>query len=142
MDRMELKVAASKTLSFLSFLPVMIVLVVIGWGGLAVLMFTSLPTLGPRWLFFFLCVCALTGIFLPIAYFLNIRFPSRPPAGGDVVLRQALWVGVYGATLAWLQLGRLVSPGSALILAGLFALFEVLLRLWERSRWKPEEINE
>lgn len=120
----------------------MIVLVVIGWGGLAVLMFTSLPTLGPRWLFFFLCVCALTGLVLPIAYFLNLRFPSKPAAGGDVVLRQALWVGVYGATLAWLQLGRLVSLGSALILAGLFTLFEVLLRLWERSRWKPEEINE
>mgnify|MGYP005623312225 FL=1 len=54
-----------------------------------------------------------------------------------VILRQAMWVGVFGSTVAWLQLGRVLTPVMALILAGVFALIEFLLRLFERSRWNP-----
>jgi hypothetical protein len=46
-------------------------------------------------------------------------------------------VGVFGSTVAWLQLGRVLTPGLGLILAGVFALIEFLLRLFERSRWNP-----
>ena len=124
--------------SFLrTFLPLMLVLTLIGWGGIWIVISGTLPTLGPRWLFFFLGVIALTGPALPITYYLNQRFPSNPPVDGMVIVRQALWVGVFGSTLTWLQLGRVLTPALALILAGVFVLIEFLLRLFERSRWNP-----
>ncbi len=118
-------------------LPLSIVLTVVGWIGLLLVIRTTVPTLGPRWLFFFLVVLALTGPALPLVYFLNQRFPSDPPVDDGVILRQALWVGVFGSTVAWLQLGRMLTTGLALILAGVFVLIEFLLRLFERSRWDP-----
>lgn len=120
-----------------SYLPLAIILTVTGWVGLLLVVRGTVPTLGPRWLFFFLGVLALTGPALPLVYFLNKRFPSDPPVDGLVIVRQALWVGVFGSTVAWLQLGRVLSPGLALILAGVFVLIEFLLRLFERSRWNP-----
>jgi Co/Zn/Cd efflux system component len=120
-----------------SFLPLAIILTVTGWLGLILVLRYTVPTLGPRWLFFFLGVLALTGPALPIVYFLNKRFPSDPPVEDMVILRQALWVGVFGSTVAWLQLGRVLTTALALILAGVFVLIEFLLRLFERSRWNP-----
>jgi hypothetical protein len=58
-----------------NFLPASIFLFIIGWGGLIALVVSTLPTVGPRWLFFFLCVLAVTGTMLPITAFLNRRFP-------------------------------------------------------------------
>lgn len=109
----------------------------IGWGGLIALFIYTLPTVGPRWLFFFLCVLALTGTALPITAFLNIRFSSLPPPNSAVVVRQALWFGIFGATLAWLQMGRVLSPTLGILLAVGLVLIEFLLRLGERSQWKP-----
>ena len=119
------------------FLPLSLVLTLIGWVGIWIVISGTLPTLGPRWLFFFLGVIALTGPALPIIYYLNQRFPSNPQVDGMVIVRQALWVGVLGSTLTWLQLGRVLTPALALILAGVFVLIEFLLRLFERSRWNP-----
>jgi len=114
------------------------VITLIGWAGLILIIQGTLPTLGPRWLFFFLGVLALTGPSIPITYYLNKRFPSDPEVDGMVIVRQALWVGVFGSTVAWLQLGRVLTPALALILAGVFVLIEFLLRLFERSRWNPK----
>ena len=122
-----------------TFLPLSVVLTLLGWGGLLIVIGTTLPTLGPRWLFFFLGVLALTGPALPITYYLNKRFPSNPPVDDMVILRQALWFGVFGSTVAWLQLGRILTPGLLLILAVVFVLIEFLLRLFERSRWNPKK---
>jgi hypothetical protein len=91
--------------SFWSFLWISIVLCLVGWGGLMMLIAFTLPTLGPRWLFFFLLDLALSGTALPVTYFFNRRFLSDPPVGNGVILREAMWVGVYGSLLAWLQLG-------------------------------------
>ena len=121
-----------------AFLPLSITLSVLGWGGLLLVIRSALPTLGPRWLFFFLGVLAVTGPALPIVFFLNKRFPSDPPVQGMVILRQALWVGVFGSTLAWLQLGRVLTPGLAAILGGVFVMIEFLLQLFERSLWNPK----
>jgi hypothetical protein len=126
-------------LSFLNFLPAALLLAAVGWGGLAAVVIYTLPTLWPRWLFFCMGVLALSGTAMPVVYFLNRRFPSTPPVGGDVILRQSTWVGIYGSLLAWLQLGRLLSPLLVLILFGAFILIEGLLRILERSRWKPKE---
>lgn len=125
--------------SFLfSFLPLSLILTLIGWGGLFIVIRHTLPTLGPRWLFFFLIVVALTGPAILITFYLNKRFPSQPPVEGLVIIRQALWFGVFGSTVTWLQLGRVLTPALLLIMAGVFILIEFLLRLFERSRWNPK----
>ncbi len=59
--------------SFWTFLWISLVLTIIGWGGLIILIFMTLPTIGPRWLFFFLFTLAISGTALPVAYFLNRR---------------------------------------------------------------------
>lgn len=120
----------------LAYLPTTILFILSGWGGLIVLTNASLPTLGPRWLFFFLVMVAVTGTALPAAAFLNHRFPSKPPAKAAVVLRQALWFGIYADTLIWLQYGRVYNNSLAVIFfIGFFAI-EFFLRIWERSQWR------
>jgi len=122
---------------FRSFLPSALILFIFGWGGLVLLLIFSLPTVWPRWGFFVLWDLALTGTALPVTWFLNLRFPGTPPAGDAVVVRQAIWFGVYGATLAWLQLGGVASPWIIVGLAAGLAAIEVLIRMRERSRWQP-----
>jgi hypothetical protein len=119
-----------------NFLPASILLFIIGWGGLIALIVTSLPTVGPRWLFFFLCVLAITGTTLPITAFLNRRFPSTPPPTYFVVVRQALWFAIYASTSIWLQMGRVLNPALAILLAIGLGLIEFLLRMSEKSQWK------
>lgn len=129
----------SSTTTFKDYLTAFLFLFLTGWIGLVIVIFVTLPTLGPRWLFFFLGVVALTGTAIPITYFLNKRFPSTPPAEKYIIIRQAIWFGVYGSSLAWLQMGQVLNTSLALILAGAFIVIELLLRLWERSHWKPNE---
>jgi hypothetical protein len=120
-----------------NFLPAALFLFIIGWGGLIALTISTLPTVGPRWLFFFLCILAITGTMLPIIAFLNKRFPTTPPPTVMVVVRQSLWFAIYGATLIWLQMGRVLNPALAILLAIGLGLIEFLLRLSEKSQWKP-----
>ncbi|UCD41219.1 MAG: hypothetical protein JSV69_11635 [Chloroflexota bacterium] len=121
-----------------TFIPAALILALIGWGGLYALLNFTIPTVGPRWLFFFLSVLALTGTSLPIVAFLNQRFPSTPPVSSGVIVREALWIGIYFPTLAWLQLGRVLTPALIMLLAIGFIAIEILLRLRERSQWKPQ----
>jgi hypothetical protein len=123
--------------SFWMFLWISLILCLIGWGGLVYLIVATLPTLGPRWLFFFLITLALSGTALPVTYFFNRRFPTDPPVEANVILREAMWVGIYGALLAWLQMGRVLTSGLMFILAVGMILAEFLLRLGERSQWTP-----
>lgn len=127
----------SSTTTFKDFLAAFLILFLTGWIGLGIIIFATLPTLGPRWLFFFMGVVALTGTAIPITYFLNRRFPSNPPAEKYIIIRQAIWFGVYGSSLAWLQMGQVLNTSLALILAGAFIVIELLLRVWEKSHWKP-----
>ena len=120
-----------------STLPAALILALIGWAGLIYLFVFTLPTLWPRWLFFFLSVLAISGIFLPVAAFLNRRFPTQPPATNNTLLREAALAGIYFATLAWLQLGRVLTIPLILLLAFGLTLIEFLIRLREKSRWEP-----
>ncbi len=122
---------------FRTFLPATLILFLAGWGGLAMLFYFSLPTIWPRWAFFILWDLALTGTAIPAIWFLNLRFPGSNPAGDAVVIRQAIWVGVYGATLAWLQLGHAASFSIIIVLAIGLAVIELLIRMREQSRWQP-----
>ncbi len=113
------------------------VLLLIGGGGLVLLVNFTLPTLWPRWLLFFLVICVFTGFALPIAALLNNRFPADPPARAQVILRQALWLGVYVATLVWLQFGRVLGFALALFVALILIVIEIVLRVRERNQWLP-----
>ena len=112
-------------------------LMLLGWGGLYFLITETLPYVWPRWGFFVLALMALTGTILPIVYFFHRRFPGEKPAEANVIVRQAMWFGIYGATLAWLQLGRLVTVYVILGLAGGLFAIEYFMRWREKSHWKP-----
>lgn len=129
----------ARTPSPFSFLPTTLLFLIVGWGGLVWLLNFTEPTLWPRWLFFFLVVVAFTGAALPVTSFLNYRFPGEPPATVRVILRQALWVGVFASTLAWLQIGGVLNLALIIILAMAFLAIEWFLRLRERSRWQIDE---
>ena len=113
-------------------------LAVIGWGGLLFLLNAALPTVGPRWLFFALWFVALTGTALPFVRYLNKRFAKTPPSDG-VLLRQSIWVGLFGATCAWLQLGRALNWATGLLLAAALIAIEIFTLLRARSQWNPDE---
>jgi hypothetical protein len=123
--------------SFRPYLASTILLVLIGAGAALAAIVGLTPTVFARLLFYFGVVLALTGVGLPISWFLNLRFPSKPPAEVQVIVRQAIWVGVYGATLLWLQESRLATLGIGLGLAVGLGVIEYLIRMRENSRWKP-----
>ena len=109
-------------------------LLAIGWTGLYFLVATTLPTVGPRWLFFFLLIIAVTGTALPFVWLLHKRFGPAPSA---VLLRQALWVALFASLGVWLQINRALTRSLALLLGIGFILVEWFLRLLERSVWRP-----
>ncbi|MEJ5239592.1 MAG: hypothetical protein WHS87_00125 [Anaerolineales bacterium] len=107
--------------------------ILFGWGGVSLIVLYTPPTAGWRWLFFFCWVLAWSGSALPLLYLIHRLFPS---AGMDfsILGRQALWVGLYGALLAWLQLGRMLNLPLALEIATLLIVVEWLLRWREQAR--------
>ena len=117
-------------------------LAIVGWGGLYLVIKMTLPFVWSRWGFFALLLMALTGTALPIVYYLHKRFPTEPPADANVIIRQAMWVGVYGATIAWLQLGRLVTLYVILGLAGGLIAAEYFIRIREKANRRPPMIND
>jgi Flp pilus assembly protein protease CpaA len=118
------------------FLPLIVILVIIGWGGVLLLMNGTQPTIGPRWLFYVLLVCAITGSALPFVVYLNQRFPTEPLASSQTLVREALFLGVYTAILVWMKFGQVVNFGLAVIFLIGFALLEAFLRLRESSFWR------
>jgi hypothetical protein len=132
----------SKQITFRNYLPSTLALILVGWGGVVALFEYSLPFVWARWGFFVLGIMALTGTALPVVYFVNRRFPANPPAGPNVIVRQSLWAGVYASTLAWLQLGRLVSLYVILGLAGGLIAIEYFIRLREMASRTPPVITD
>lgn len=108
-----------------------------GWAGLYYLIVETLPLVGPRWLFFVLWLTALTGTSVPFAHYLNRRF-SRRTAPAWVLLRQSLWVGIFGAISAWLLIGRTLTWVNGLVLITVLFVIEWLLQLREGSRYSPD----
>lgn len=125
---------------FLPFLITGLALGLTGWAGLVALILYTLPTIGPRWLFFFLLTLALSGSALPVIHFFHRRFPSETPVDSGVIIREAVLVSIYGNLLAWLQLGKVLNSALTVFLAIGLALVEFFIRLRERTRFKPKEI--
>jgi hypothetical protein len=125
--------------AFSNFMWASILLCLLGLGGLSILVSNALPTMGPRWLFYFLLMSAVSGVSLPVTYFLNRRFITRPPAEGGVIVREAIWAGIYACIAFWLQQGALFNPVLAVALGLGFVTIEFLLRVRELSLWKPKD---
>ncbi len=131
-----------KTIRFPAFVPILIssiILNVLGWVGLFMLVSFTLPTLFPRWLFFFLLTLAAAGLALPFAYLLHKRFSDPDSVDAGVLVREALFAGIFVDLLAWLQLGRMLTTVRGFLIFAGFAIVEVLLRWREKSRWRPKE---
>jgi hypothetical protein len=115
------------------------VLALLGWAGIAALVNFTEPFLFPRWLLFFGLVVALTGTALPIAWYLNRRFsPERFPADG-VLWREAMEVSGLVTLQVWLQVGRILNAALGWIFFIVFLAVEILLRIYENSRWVPSD---
>lgn len=114
-----------------------LVLGLTGWIGLALVFLLTVPTLGPRWLMFFLATLAFSGPALPAAHYLHRRFPTKPAASGGVLVREALLVGAYVDVLLWLQFGKALNFALAAFIAVGLAAIEVLIRWRERTTWSP-----
>lgn len=130
--------------SFKPFVIPSLALTLLGLGGLIsiIFVFNIPPYIWARWGFFILFIMTVTGMMLPVVYFFHRRFPDEKPAEANVIVRQALWFGIYGATLAWLQLGHLVTIYVVLGLAGGLIAIEYFTRLREKARWKPPVISD
>jgi hypothetical protein len=113
-----------------------IIMAVVGWVGLILLLFTTLPTVGPRWLFFFLLTLAITGTALPFVWLLHRRFSKNGDAPSSTLLREALLFSLYIEVLIWLQINRSLSLSLAILFALSLMGIEYLLRILERSRWR------
>jgi hypothetical protein len=76
---------------------------------------------------------AVTGLVLPVAYVLNRRFGRSPSQSFLVVLRQAMWVGLWAAFCMWLQMQRSLGLGAAVMAAIVLITVEVLLQVRNRA---------
>jgi len=123
---------------FRSILTTSIILAAIGLVGLAVIIFFTLPTLGPRWLLFFLVTLLFSGLALPVVYYFNLRFPSNPVAGNTVLVREALWFGIYFDVILWLQFGKVLNFALAFFIFVGLAAIELLIRVAERNRFNAQ----
>lgn len=107
-----------------------VVMMLGGWYGLYTLITTTLPRVGQRWMFFVLLQLAVTGTVLPFVRYLNVRFTpvqyDLPPGG--VIVRQAIWVGLFAVTCAWLQIPRVLTLPIAFFVALVFIIIEIFLR--------------
>lgn len=113
-----------------------LVMMLLGWGGLYQLVISSLPRIGGEmWLFFLLLQIAVTGTVLPIVRYLNVRFTSTrdevPPGG--VIVRQAIWIGLFVVTCAWLQIPRALTIPIAVFIVIVLGVVEALIRVRELS---------
>lgn len=108
-----------------------------GWAGLYLLLTRTLPTVIPRWVFFFLLVLASSGTSMPFLWLLHRRFDREPFTPG-LLHRQSLEVSLVVAVLAWLQINRNLTVGLGIIICvGMILLDSLLRRLQKSSRRQP-----
>ncbi len=107
-----------------------LVMLLVGWGGIYLLVISTTPRIGPRWVFFVLLQVAVTGTALPLVRALNARFTSRamplPPA--VVLARQSVWIGLFAVICVWLQIPRALQLHIVLLVALVFIILEIMLR--------------
>lgn len=111
-----------------------VLMIIVGWGGLYWLVSTQIPRIGGQlWVFFVLLHIAVTGIAIPMVRYLNLRLTpiTAPLPPGGIIVRQSVWIGLYAVVCAWLQIPRVLTPLVAILLALVFIVIEVFLRMRE-----------
>lgn len=110
-----------------------VVMMLVGWGGLYLLVTTTLPRVGELWVFFLLLHVAVTATVLPVVRYINMLFTpgTRQPPPGGVLVRQSVWVGLFAVACAWLQIPRVLTPIVALFVALALIVVEVFIRVRE-----------
>jgi len=114
-----------------------ILLAAAGWGGLYLLLTQTLPTVLPRWVFFFLLILASSGTSLPFLWLLHRRFDTNPFSPG-LLHRQSLEFSLVITILTWLQINRTFSLTLALVISVGMILLESLLQRLKRSPRRME----
>ena len=76
---------------------------------------------------------AVTGLVLPLAAILNLRFGSSSSFNWFAALRQSMWVGIWVAFCAWLQMNRSLALGVAALVAVVLIMLEILLQIRSRA---------
>lgn len=109
----------------------------LGWGGVAGVVMLTLPFLLPRWLFYFSLFLALAGTAIPFVWYLNRRFTAERFPTDGVLMREVLEAASLGVFVVWLQAGRMFTPFLGWAFFGAFLAVELLLRVYENSRWTP-----
>ncbi len=107
-----------------------------GWLGLLLLLNTTLPTVGPRWLFFFLLALAATGTALPFIWLLHRRFSPETKAPSSTLLRQALLLTLFVELCTWLQINRSLTLPLAILLALGMIVLGLVLRIFDLGAWR------
>ncbi len=124
-----------------SVLILALILFLMGAVGLVLIFTLTLPTLGPRWLLFFLTPLTFCGLVLPFLWQFNRRLSVRFPTSAAVLVRESLFIGIYVDLLIWLQFGKVLNFALAVFLLAGFIIVEGLLRWRERSKFNPNDLE-
>ncbi len=89
-------------------------------------------------MFFFFITIIGAGIALPISFLIQRRFANQV-VPGKVIIREAILFGIFLALTSWLQLGRILTNLTTVIIAVGFMLLEMLLRMAEKATFKADE---
>lgn len=114
-----------------------VLLAAAGWSGLYLLLTQTLPTVLPRWVFFFLLILASSGTALPFLWLLHRRFDTTPFSPG-LLHRQSLEFSLVITILTWLQINRTFSLTLALVISVGMILLESLLQRLRRNPRRME----
>jgi hypothetical protein len=121
---------------FKSILTTALILFFAGTIGLVLIFTLTVPTLGPRWLLFFLIPLVFSGIALPFVWLLNRRLANRLITSSVILVREALMFGIYVDLLIWLQFGKVLNFALAFFLLAGIGAVEALLRWREQSGFR------
>ncbi len=104
-------------------------LLVAGLGGIGLWLMVTRVWPDPVTEFIFLGLLTITfgGLTVPVAAYLNHRFaqPNWQAQDPRRLLRQGIWVGLFGALCGWLQKEDALNWTIAAVIGGVFALMEV-----------------
>jgi hypothetical protein len=83
---------------------------------------------------------AVTGLVLPLVYYLNRRFSREAAPRFLLVLRQSMWIGLWISFCVWLQMNRSLGIAVILLVAAVFVMFEILLQIRTRAAQVMESV--
>lgn len=132
-SRLEPAKAVTPTIprDHLGALIVAVLMMAIGWLGLAEVVRHHSPSIRSVFQLLLLLFVASSGTAMPFVFYANVRFvplTKSVPASG-VIVRQSAWVGFFVVGCACLQLmyigdERALNPWTALLLASILILLE------------------